>query len=29
MENLAVVLPAIPHAIEKINGDDRDCAVSP
>ena len=28
-ENLAVVLPAIPHAIEKIKGDDRDCAVSP
>ena len=29
MENLAAVLPAIPHAIEKIKGDDRDCAVSP
>ncbi|NLD82290.1 MAG: molybdenum cofactor biosynthesis protein, partial [Smithella sp.] len=28
-ENLAAVLPAIPHAIEKIKGDDRDCAVSP
>ncbi|MEN6507898.1 MAG: MogA/MoaB family molybdenum cofactor biosynthesis protein [Smithella sp.] len=28
-ENLAVVLPAIPHAIEKIKGDDRDCAISP
>jgi len=27
-ENLAVVLPAIPHAIEKIKGDDRDCASS-
>jgi molybdenum cofactor synthesis domain-containing protein len=29
MENLAAVLPAIPHAMEKIKGDDRDCAVSP
>jgi len=28
-ENLAIVLPAIPHAIEKIKGDDRDCAISP
>ena len=27
-ENLAVVLPALKHAIEKIKGDDRDCAVS-
>ncbi|MBN1382907.1 MAG: MogA/MoaB family molybdenum cofactor biosynthesis protein [Deltaproteobacteria bacterium] len=26
-ENLAVVLPALKHAIEKIQGDDRDCAV--
>ncbi|MFA5180382.1 MAG: MogA/MoaB family molybdenum cofactor biosynthesis protein [Syntrophales bacterium] len=25
-ENLAVVLPAIPHAIEKIQGSDADCA---
>jgi molybdopterin adenylyltransferase len=25
-ENLAVVLPAIPHAIEKIQGSDKDCA---
>jgi molybdopterin adenylyltransferase len=25
-ENLAVVLPAIPHAIEKIQGGDADCA---
>jgi len=25
-ENLAVVLPALSHAIEKIKGDDRDCA---
>ena len=25
-ENLAVVLPAITHAIEKIQGDERDCA---
>jgi molybdopterin adenylyltransferase len=25
-ENLAVVLPALPHAIEKIKGDQRDCA---
>jgi len=25
-ENLAVVLPAIPHAVEKIQGSDRDCA---
>jgi len=28
-ENLAVILPAIPHAIDKIKGDDRDCAISP
>ncbi len=27
-ENLAVVLPSLPHAIEKIKGDDRDCAIS-
>ena len=27
-ENLSVVLPAIAHAIEKIKGDDRDCATS-
>jgi molybdopterin adenylyltransferase len=27
-ENLTVVLPALQHAIEKIKGDDRDCAVS-
>jgi molybdopterin adenylyltransferase len=26
MENLAVLLPALAHAIEKIKGDDRDCA---
>jgi molybdopterin adenylyltransferase len=26
-ENLAVILPALKHAIEKINGDDRDCAI--
>lgn len=25
-ENLAVVLPTIPHAVEKIQGSDRDCA---
>jgi molybdopterin adenylyltransferase len=25
-ENLSVLLPALPHAIEKIKGDDRDCA---
>lgn len=25
-ENLAVLLPALPHAIAKIKGDDRDCA---
>jgi len=25
-ENLLVVLPALKHAIEKIKGDDRDCA---
>lgn len=25
-ENLAVVLPALTHAIEKIHGDDSDCA---
>ncbi|PKN83409.1 MAG: molybdenum cofactor biosynthesis protein, partial [Deltaproteobacteria bacterium HGW-Deltaproteobacteria-1] len=28
-ENLAFILAAIPHAIEKIKGDDRDCAISP
>jgi molybdopterin adenylyltransferase len=27
-ENLAVILPALSHAIEKIKGDDRDCAAS-
>ncbi len=27
-ENLSVVLPALKHAIEKIKGDDRDCATS-
>jgi molybdopterin adenylyltransferase len=27
-ENLAVVLPALQHAMEKIKGDDRDCAMS-
>ena len=27
-ENLTAVLPALQHAIEKIKGDDRDCAVS-
>jgi len=27
-ENLSVVLPALQHAIEKIKGDDRDCATS-
>jgi molybdopterin adenylyltransferase len=26
-ENLAVILPAIRHAIEKIQGDDSDCAI--
>jgi molybdenum cofactor synthesis domain-containing protein len=26
-ENLLVVLPALKHAIEKIKGDDRDCAL--
>jgi molybdopterin adenylyltransferase len=26
-ENLSVVLPALKHAIEKIQGDERDCAV--
>jgi len=25
-ENLAVLLPAIPHAIEKIRGEGGDCA---
>jgi molybdenum cofactor synthesis domain-containing protein len=25
-ENLAVILPALPHAIEKIKGDPSDCA---
>jgi len=27
-ENLAVVLPALKHAIEKIKGDDSECASS-
>jgi len=27
-ENLAAVLPALQHAIEKIKGDERDCATS-
>ena len=27
-ENLTAVLPALQHAIEKIKGDDRDCAIS-
>jgi len=27
-ENLAAVLPALQHAIEKIKGDNRDCATS-
>lgn len=26
-ENLVVLLPALPHAIEKIKGDERECAV--
>lgn len=26
-ENLAVLLPALPHAVEKIKGDERECAV--
>ncbi|HOF05326.1 MAG TPA: MogA/MoaB family molybdenum cofactor biosynthesis protein [Syntrophales bacterium] len=26
-ENLAVILPAIPHAVDKIRGGDSDCAV--
>jgi molybdopterin biosynthesis enzyme MoaB len=25
-ENLAVLLPAIPHAVEKIKGSEADCA---
>ncbi len=25
-ENLSVLLPALAHAIEKIKGDDKDCA---
>ena len=25
-ENLAVILPALPHAVEKIKGDDAECA---
>jgi molybdopterin adenylyltransferase len=25
-ENLAAILPAIPHAVAKIKGDDQDCA---
>ena len=27
-ENLSVILPAIPHAIEKLKGDQRECAES-
>ena len=27
-ENLAVILPALTHAIEKIQGDPRDCATT-
>jgi len=27
-ENLTVLLPAIPHAVEKIHGEGGDCAVS-
>jgi len=27
-ENLSVVMPALSHAMEKIQGDERDCAVS-
>ena len=27
-ENLAAILPALQHAVEKIKGDDRDCATS-
>jgi molybdopterin biosynthesis enzyme MoaB len=27
-ENLAVILPALPHAIEKIKGDPSDCGRS-
>jgi len=27
-ENLAVILPALRHAIEKMKGDDRDCATT-
>ena len=27
-ENLAVLLPALKHAIEKIKGDDAECASS-
>ncbi|MCX7817370.1 MAG: MogA/MoaB family molybdenum cofactor biosynthesis protein [Syntrophales bacterium] len=26
-ENLEVILPALPHALEKIKGDERDCVV--
>ena len=27
-ENLSVILPAIPHAIEKLKGDQRECVVN-
>jgi molybdopterin adenylyltransferase len=27
-ENLSVILPAIPHAVEKIKGDPTDCGIS-
>jgi molybdopterin biosynthesis enzyme MoaB len=27
-ENLAVILPALPHAIDKIKGDPSDCGSS-
>ncbi len=29
IENLEAVWPAVPHAVEKIQGDTRDCAPSP
>ncbi len=28
-ENLAIILPALKHAVEKIRGDESDCASSP
>jgi molybdopterin biosynthesis enzyme MoaB len=26
LENLATILPALPHALDKLRGDSKDCA---